>query len=399
MIDERRKINILFVLPNFDTGGSEKLVFDIIRHIDKSRFAPVLCVFFSGKYEQQFLKLNVPFYVIHKDGIRSKRQTAQFLSDIVRRHKIQIVNTHHNSPLIQGLIPFKILNRVRWFHTEHTRVELDPNINVKVKFLCRIAMMFVDKAVGIAQGVCDDYRESLGVPQRKIVKVLNGVDVERFQRKEYREERIEKRKTLGIDREDVVIGMFANFRKQKNHANLIRAFALLAKKMEEGVKRIERPVRLVLAGDGPEFENSKQLCRELGLFFVDCSSGGVNTSIISAPFSIFFLGPRHDIPELMNMIDIYCLPSHFEGLPFSLIEAFAAGKRVVATDVIGNRDVIQEMGYGTLVEPDNVEKLANALVKSVEQRGWSRDNLSSIVDFPFSFSKMMKKYERLFAEI
>jgi len=50
-----KKTNILFVLPNFDTGGSEKLVFDIIKHMDKDRFAPVLCVFFSGKYEQEFL--------------------------------------------------------------------------------------------------------------------------------------------------------------------------------------------------------------------------------------------------------------------------------------------------------------------------------------------------------
>ena len=48
---KEEKINILFVLPNFDTGGSEKLAFDIIEHIDKEKFAPVLCVFFSGKLE------------------------------------------------------------------------------------------------------------------------------------------------------------------------------------------------------------------------------------------------------------------------------------------------------------------------------------------------------------
>jgi len=355
----------------------------------------------------------VPFYEIHKDGIRSKWQTAKFLSEIVRRHKIQVVNTHHNSPLIQGVIPFKILNRVRWFHTEHTHLDLDPNVNVKIKLLCRIAMMFVDKAIGISQGVCEDYHDSLGVPKEKIVKVLNGVDVGRFQKKEDREERMEKRKSLGIANDDVVIGMFANFRTQKNHANLIRAFALLVKKIEKSEEKKENPIRLVLAGNGPEFENSKQLCRELGLSFVDCSDG-VDSSMISSPFSILFLGMRHDIPELMNMIDIYCLPSHFEGLPFSLIEAFAAGKQVVATDVIGNRDVIQEMGYGTLVEPDNAQALADALdcavasLKSPVSENQKADGvlchgtwdlgLGHLDSFPFSFKKMMKQYEELFSD-
>ena len=48
---KNKKINILFVLPNFDTGGSEKLVVDLVAHLDKDRFNPVVCVFFSGMYE------------------------------------------------------------------------------------------------------------------------------------------------------------------------------------------------------------------------------------------------------------------------------------------------------------------------------------------------------------
>ncbi|HSV44001.1 MAG TPA: glycosyltransferase, partial [Candidatus Bathyarchaeia archaeon] len=384
------KINILFVLPNFDTGGSEKLVFDIIKHIDKSKFAPVLCVFFTGKLEETFLKLGVPFYVIHRDRILSKWQTARFISDIVRRYHIEVVNTHHASPLIQGFVPFRMLNRVRWIHTEHLPLNYDPNTTSVTLFLNKILLKSVDKVVGISQGVCDYFRDELRVPVSKIVKILNGIDVSRFQSLGP-DARCQMRDALGIAKDDIVIGMFANFRKQKNHGCLIRAFALLKGRTDNGVRSTEKSVKLLLAGDGPELENSKNLCQELGLNFLDLKTSEPS-SVLRSPFSILFTGARHDIPDLMNAIDIYCLPSHFEGLPFSLIEAFAAGKQVVATDVPGNRDVVAEIGQGVLVEPNNPGKLAEALLRSMENGIRSTENSknpSSVICFPFSFKDML----------
>lgn len=384
MENGKKKINILFVLPNFDTGGSEKLVFDIIRHIDKSKFSPVLCVFFTGKLEEEFLKLGVPFYVIHRDRVLSKWQTARFISDIVRRHHIEVVNTHHTSPLIQGLIPFKILNRVLWIHTEHLPLAFDPNVTPKMVLLTKIWLKFVDTVVGISQGVCDYFRDDLNVPERKIVKILNGIDVAVFQSLKP-DTRCQMRDALGIAQEDIVIGMFANFRKQKNHGLLLRAVKLLK---DRGINNI----KVVLAGDGPERENIERMIQDLCL--VSC---------------VMCLGMRHDIPDLMNAIDIYCLPSHFEGLPFSLIEAFASGKQVVATDVPGNRDVVQEMGQGILVESDNPEKLAEALVDilkgapvpqcpsapAISGEPGNRGT-GELVSFPFSSDEMLAKYEQLF---
>jgi len=188
--------------------------------------------------------------------------------------------------------------------------------------------------------------------------------------------------------------MFANFRKQKNHALLLGAVKLLK---DRGINNI----KVVLAGDGPERENIERMIQDLCL--VSC---------------VMCLGMRHDIPNLMNSIDIYCLPSHFEGLPFSLIEAFAAGKQVVATDVPGNRDVIAEMGQGVLVEPDNPGKLAEALVDvlkdALEPQSPSspvrsgqaevageqgRRGTGELENFPFSFNEMLTKYEQLFSVI
>jgi len=245
-------------------------------------------------------------------------------------------------------------------------------------------MKFVDAALGISEGVCEYFKNELGVPEQKIVKILNGVDVQKFQfeREEGRRKREEYRKQFEIGERDIVIGTFANFRKQKNHVLLLRAVKLLC---DKGINNI----KVVFAGDGPERQNIEQMIQDLCL--VSC---------------VMCLGMRSDVPELMNMLDIYCLPSHFEGLPISLIEAFAAGKQVVATDVDGNRDVVREMGTGILVKPDDPEMLAEGLVKIIENRKWNMEEGKgkderdfhpfSIVSFPFSFNAMLKNYEELF---
>jgi glycosyltransferase involved in cell wall biosynthesis len=367
-----KKVKILFVLPNFDTGGSEKLVFDIIKNIDKSKFSPVLCVFFTGKYEKEFLKLNIPFYKIHSRSIKSKFYTISLLNKIIRDHKIDIVNTHHSSPLIQGFIPFKIFNNIFWIHTEHTRLDLDPNITLKIIFIQKILLKFVDVSLGISDGVCSYFKNELKVNPKKVIKILNGVDIKRFSLKNFNKKEFKKK--LDITENDILIGMFANFRKQKNHENLLKAVRLL---INQGIDKF----KVILCGDGPRFNEMKHLSQALN----------INEYIT-------FLGARINIPEIMNILDIYCLPSHFEGLPFSLMEAMAAGKAVIATEVIGNDEIIQANKNGIFVRPNDSTDLATAL-KTLIQDSDLRNSLSAQAQkdaLDFSFDLMLNKYEDLF---
>ncbi len=374
MENNMQKTNVLFMLPNFDTGGSEKLVVDIVSRLDRSKFSPVVCVFFSGFYENKIRELNIPFYVIHKDKIRSKLATALFINDIIKKHKVDVVNTHHASPLIQGIIPFKLLNRVKWIHTEHTRLDLDPNITPWILMIEKICLRFVDICLGISDGVCDYFANELKVNKDKIKKIYNGVDVSRFiwDASESNMLKEKYRKDINIDAQKVVIGTFANFREQKNHKCLIEA---IHKITETGCNNFH----LVLPGSGPEKEKIEQQVCDLKL-----------------ASKVSFLGPRSDIPELMNMIDIYCLPSFFEGLPFSLIEAAVAGKQVIATDVIGNRDVVKAMGRGQLVPSDDSKMLADVLVAAIHTHGEEKPNTDWRPDKQYTMDGMMESYAALF---
>lgn len=371
------KINILFVLPNFDTGGSEKLVVDLVEHLDKKYFNPIVCVFFSGVYVEKMKELDIPFYVVHDaDRIKSKIAIVKFLNTIVCKHKINIVNTHHPSTLLQGLLSFKVFNRTILIHTEHTRLDNHPSITPRILRIQRLFMKFIDAALGVSQNVCDFIHNELGVPERKIIKILNGVDIAKFKftQEEANKKRREYREKLGIGFEEIVIGIFANFRKQKNHELLLRAVRLLKGR---GINNI----KVIFAGDGPEREKINKLISEFGL-----------TSYVLS------LGMRQDIPELMNMIDIYCLPSLFEGLPFSLIEAMAAGLPCVATNVEGNSEIVRNLQNGMLVGSNNLEELANALQKlstdKVLREALGRQAIRDVKEL--SFANMIKKYEELF---
>ena len=123
-----------------------------------------------------------------------------------------------------------------------------------------------------------------------------------------------------------MIGCVARLEVMKGHEYLLRAFEIINRKY--------RQTRLILIGDGPARQEIENLIKELQL----------ETKVVLAGF-------RHDVPKLLKIMDLFVSASLKEGMPYTLIEALAAGVPVVATDVIGNRDVVGDGKEGFLVCP------------------------------------------------
>jgi glycosyltransferase involved in cell wall biosynthesis len=374
-LENENRINLLFLLPNFDTGGSEKLVVDLAENLDRRRFNPVICAFFGGIYEERIKRKNIPFYEIHDGRRQKKHQIVATLNRIVQEQRIDLVNSHHTMTLLQGLPSFKLFNRIPVIHTEHTKLSYDEVILEKYIRMERFFLKFVDVALGISQGVCAYYRNELRVSDKKIVKILNGIDINKFRFSDRDSIREGKRKELGLDAGIVAIGLCANFRKQKNHPLLLKAVKNLKERSLE--------FKVILCGVGPEEENVRALARDLAV-----------------EDKVMFLGPRLDIPELMQAFDIYCLPSFFEGLPFSLMEAAAAGLPAVATNVDGNNEVVIHERTGLLVESDHEEALTNALARMIQEASLRERMRQEAIHAAetFSFQTMMKQYDALFTK-
>jgi glycosyltransferase involved in cell wall biosynthesis len=132
--------------------------------------------------------------------------------------------------------------------------------------------------------------------------------------------------------------MVARFVPQKDHRLLLHA-----------LRRIESAWSLMLVGDGPCRKAIQELAAELGL-----------------ARQIQFLGERSDIAELLAEADIFLLPSRWEGLPISILEAMRAGLPVIATDVGGVAEAVTDGITGCLVAVQNVEHLRAKLQQLIE---------------------------------
>jgi glycosyltransferase involved in cell wall biosynthesis len=164
----------------------------------------------------------------------------------------------------------------------------------------------------------------------------------------------------------------ASFSKIKNQALLLDALKLLRERTN---------ARLTFVGDGETRDNTEKLAREYG-FSED---------------TVSFLGLRRDIPDLLAKSDIFVLCSHYEGVPLSILEAYASGLPVVSTNVGGVPDILTNRENGLLVPPGSAEALADAVSEIMNPALYnkiSEENLKKALEF--DISRIAEQYITLY---
>lgn len=369
------KINILFVMLQMEMGGSERLVFNLVLNIDRSIFNPSIAWFFGDRILKEFKDLDVPLYHIPK-AKRIDFSAMEKLGRIIRDNNIHIVNAHHFMSVVYAFYGSKIRNHAKLIYTEHSEWEIEK-ISLKWRIAGTYFLKRADAAVGVSTAVARQIKKKFKTTDSRTFTIQNGVDLEVFGNSD---EKTVLRKKLGIADSEMIIGIVANFRKIKNHIFLLRAFNELVKEY--------RNVKLLLIGQG--FENDPEN-----------SEQEIQNYIKEKKLSkqILLLGYRTDIPNLLSIIDIFCLTSFKEGLPISLIEAMAAGLPVVGTDVEGIGDVIIPNRNGFLVQIGDVMGLKNVLQTLAENASLRQrfgQEAKSLARNTYSFDRCIKKYEDLF---
>lgn len=375
--DSDRKINILFVIFGGEVmGGAERLVYNLALKLDRNLINPAVASF-SG-FSKEFTCMGIPLYHIPKKK-RIDISTIQRFGDIIRDNDIDIINAHHFMSLIYSFYGSKIKNRRKLIYTEHSEWEL-RQIPLKWKILGGYLLSLSDGAVGVNAKVSDAIRNKFKLNPSKTFTIQNGVDLDSFAKGV---KGAVLRKNLGLGDVDKVIGIVANFREVKNHIFLLKAFYELAKNCTA--------VKLLLIGQSFK-GNPEDSEREILNFL---NEKGLSKNVL-------FLGYRTDIPDLLRVMDIFCLTSFREGLPIALIEAMAAGLPVVGTDVEGIRDVILSGRNGFLVKLDDVDGLRNALHTLVQDDGLRRrfgEESRSLAVNTYSLKRCVKEYQDLFISV
>lgn len=218
----------------------------------------------------------------------------------------------------------------------------------------------------------------------KIQYLGDGIDMTRFSPSHFSEEDIMgMRQELGIDPRKKVIGIVARLVREKGYLDLFRAFRMVLDKMPD--------TELIVVGpEEPEKED------------------GINPEIVKEygiEKNVKFVGEREDVEKFYALMDVFVLPSYREGLGLSILEASAMERPVIATNVRGCREAVENGRTGTLVPPKNSEKLAEALIwmfsHPEEAKKMGKEGRAK-VEREFSekvvFTRIEKEYRRLIQE-
>jgi glycosyltransferase involved in cell wall biosynthesis len=169
----------------------------------------------------------------------------------------------------------------------------------------------------------------------------------------------------------------ARLSPEKGHTVLLRAFQKVINRHSQA--------RLVIIGEGEERERLQHLVADL-----------------SIGSFVRFLGLRADVPEVLATCDLFTLPSIQEGLPIVILEALAAGKAVVASEVGAIPDVIRHGATGMLVPPGNVDALADALcllIEDEEARQLLGQSGRKLVREAYDFERTVGQYDDLYQRV
>lgn len=326
-----RPLRVMYVVPDLGLGGAERHVTTLMPNLDRARFEPaVVCIGVEGEL---FADLGDVRAVALQ---RSKRQAFGALRDLIREMRAfrpdVVLLRGYNAELL-GRVAARVAGVPHCVVWVHNHFDTEPRGAVR-----RIADRVLDRGTtayfGVAEAQLEYLTDDLGHPADKIRVIHNGVEPTAYRCDDDRRAVAD----LGIGDGDPVVGIVAALRPEKDHANFLRAARSVVDHLPEA--------KFLIVGDGPMRPEIESLRDELGL--------GDN---------VVMAGARHDVPDLLLAMNVVVLSSFsIECFPMALLEAMAAGRPAVCTDVGGVREMIDEGVTGYLVAPHDPGALARRLL-------------------------------------
>ena len=328
-------ITLMFVLTSPSRGGVEEVVLALLKRLDPAEFRLALAAprELLDAFGRDLAGVPASIEAVAAESWLRRRDVER-LGRFIDRVRPDIVNPHlFRSAVVAA--PLARWHRVpAVVETYHGR-EGWRRGPIRGSFLPdRLVARFVTRVIAVSGAARDFLVDAKGYPPAKVVVVPNGRDLSVFQPGRDREA---TRKELGVDRQTPIVGVIGRLEEQKGHRHLIDAWPSVTRDFPD--------VRLLVVGEGRLRATLEEQVRRLGI-----------------ASSVIFTGFRTDMARLLDAIDVLALPSLYEGMPLTAIEAGAMARPVVATAVDGTPEVVEHGITGFLVPPHNPSALSGALV-------------------------------------
>ena len=340
------KLRVLLTIDEASLGGGQMHVLLLAKYLCEADFEVEIATEASGWLVDEARKLGL---LVHQITISNQVtwQSFRHIHQLLKQRQFDVLHTHGGTAGFWIRVGAAVLKKrpviVHTYHGLHYLNVLEKagqavqQIIKRVIFqqIDRFLLNYTDRIICVCRS---DYDKAIAVGVATVDRtsiVYNGIEVDRFSSPL---DRVIARKIFNLDPHELVFGNVGRLHEQKGHKFLLQAIA-----------RMTNRIRLAIIGDGILRDELITLADQLGI-----------------SDRVSFLGVRNDIHEFLSAIDIFILPSLWEGQPIALLEALAIGKPCIASDVDGIPEIITDRVNGCLVQPQDVEALATAMDWAVE---------------------------------
>jgi glycosyltransferase involved in cell wall biosynthesis len=295
----------------------------------------------ADKYKNEgykFININISRSL----NIIKAYKTFVNLYQIFKKEKFDLI--HFHTPLVSflGRIAAQLACNSKIVYTAHGFY-----FHEHMFFIKRYFFILLEKIAAINNDYIfcqshEDYFDAIRfnlIKKNKISCLGNGVDITKFNPNKYINNNLKE--NLGIPNNSIVIGIIARLVKEKGYLEFFEA--------AKSIYNHNKSIFFLIIGDRLESDHSDSVITELQ----------ITKNVLQN--NLIFLGFRNDTPELISVMDIFCLPSHREGLPRTIIEAMMMGKPVVASNIRGCREEVINNETGLLFESYSVNSLIQKL--------------------------------------
>ena len=357
------KIKVLYTIPNFDTAGSGKVVYDLVKGLDKTVFAPEICVFHTrGAFFKEIEKLGVPVHVFKFETDYRPFATLLFrvlkISKFFKKHQFDLIHSWHWSsditePLAAKLagIPFVYTKKAMGWGNK--------------SWLWRSKLS--TKVIAINKDMMQQFFNRM---PEKAINLPLGVDTETYKPQEQSES---LRKELGLNKDDFIIISVVNMVPVKGIEILLNA-----------VRQIKDPkIKVLIVGN-------------------DASAYATDLKSEFSEKEFMFLGKKMNVKEFIALANIFVIPTkdegRKEGMPIAPLEAMAMGIPVLGSNISGVKDILEAYPE-FLFEPSNAADLAEKILLFKAEKNFDKAKLVKKIQNEFSLKAFIEQREKVYKSL
>ncbi|MDP2939657.1 MAG: glycosyltransferase [Candidatus Omnitrophota bacterium] len=324
------RFNILYV-ENFGDiiGGGQISLLNLLERLDKEKFEPIVVCPTEGSLVKRLKELNIEVKIIQMKSLKrfnisSFIKSVLGLRKLIRDRNIDLIHANGSRACLYAGIAAKKKNVPLIWH-----VRVADSDALLDRFLAKLST----KIIAISNAVNNRF-SWMKNREARVITIYNGIDLRKFNpsltKSNIREE-------LNFVQETPLVGTVGRLDWYKGHKYLLKAARIVVDNIPE--------CHFLIVGEGEKRKKLESLTSQLKL----------NNNVI-------FTGYRDDIPEILASLDLFVLPSVSEGLGRSIVEAMAMERSVVATNVGGIPEVVQDKLTGILVLRKDTKAMANAII-------------------------------------